>query len=177
MGSLKLGYSVLIDKAAEVVHKVKHYGAFGEEYLGYSDPTKDLRKAVKQKEKAAKKAKKANKKRTGKKEDLFDPENLAKYKRDIEQRRLEQEAVQAQAADPESEDEDKAGSDKDPENQKLKFTLDLAPESPQDLSNAATPVRSPFRYSLSLFSLSLSLSFFFAPLSLSSSGCDCFFWK
>jgi len=97
------------------VHNIKHYGAFGEDYLGYSDPTKDLRKAVKQvnagddkisvwqtmhkqriilqKEKAAKKAKKANKKLKGKKEDLFDPENLAKYKRDIEQRRLEKEAA------------------------------------------------------------------------------------
>jgi hypothetical protein len=30
------------------VHNIKHYGAFGEDYLGYSDPTKDLRKAVKQ---------------------------------------------------------------------------------------------------------------------------------
>ena len=63
------------------VLQVKHYGAFGEDYLGYSDPTKDLRKAVKQKEKAAKKARKAKKKKTGKKEDdLFDPENLAKFK-------------------------------------------------------------------------------------------------
>ena len=85
------------DKAAEVVHKVKHYGAFGEDYLGYSDPTKDLRKAVKKKEKAAKKAKKANKKKTGKKEDLFDPENLEKYKREIEQRRLEKEAALSKA--------------------------------------------------------------------------------
>ena len=47
---------------------------------GFADPTKDLRKAVKQKEKAAKKARKAKKKQGGKKEDLFDPENLAKYK-------------------------------------------------------------------------------------------------
>ena len=66
------------EKAKEVAHKVKHYGAFGEDYLGYSDPTKDLRKAVKKKEKEAKKARKAKKKKTGKKEDLFDPENLAK---------------------------------------------------------------------------------------------------
>lgn len=64
-----------------LLFQVKHYGAFGEDYLGYSDPTKDLRKAVKQKEKAAKKARKAKKKKTGKKEDdLFDPENLAKFK-------------------------------------------------------------------------------------------------
>ena len=51
------------DKTKEVAHKVKHYGAFGEDYLGYSDPSKDLRKAVKAKEKAAKKAKKAKKKK------------------------------------------------------------------------------------------------------------------
>ena len=44
--------------AKDVVHNAKHYGAFGENFLGYSDPTKDLRKAVKAKEKAAKKAKK-----------------------------------------------------------------------------------------------------------------------
>jgi hypothetical protein len=62
-----------------------------------------LRKAVKQKEKAAKKAKKANKKRTGKKEDLFDPANLEKYKREIEQRRLEKEAALAKAQDSGSE--------------------------------------------------------------------------
>ena len=65
----------------EVVHKVKHYRAFGEDYLGYSDLTKDLRKAVEQKEKAAKKA---NKKKTVKKEDVFDPKNLAKYKCELE---------------------------------------------------------------------------------------------
>merc|ERR1712113_698157 len=67
------------DKTKEVAHNIKHYGAFGEDYLGYSDPGKDLRKAVKAKEKAAKKAKKA--------EDLFDPENLAKYKKEIEEKR------------------------------------------------------------------------------------------
>merc|ERR1712203_370600 len=72
------------EKAKEVAHKVKHYGAFGEDYLGYSDPTKDLRKAVKKKEKEAKKARKAKKKKGGKKEDLFDPENLAKYKLELE---------------------------------------------------------------------------------------------
>ena len=37
------------EKAKEVAHNIKHYGAFGEDYLGYSDPTKDLRKAVKEK--------------------------------------------------------------------------------------------------------------------------------
>merc|ERR1711976_1012564 len=89
------------DKAAEVVHKVKHYGAFGEDYLGYSDPTKDLRKAVKQKEKAAKKARKAKKKQTGKKEDLFDPENLAKYKKELEEKRAREAAatLAAEASD------------------------------------------------------------------------------
>ena len=55
--------------------------------LGYSDPGKDLRKAVKAKEKAAKKAKKAKKKKGEKAEDLFDPENLAKYKKEIEEKR------------------------------------------------------------------------------------------
>lgn len=76
------------DKTKEVAHNVKHYGAFSEGYLGYSDPTKDLRKAVKAKEKAAKKAKKARKKQ-GKKgtEDLFDPANLAKYRKEIEEKR------------------------------------------------------------------------------------------
>ena len=84
------------EKASEVVHNIKHYGGFGEEYLGYSDPTKDLRKAVKQKEKAAKKARKEKKKKTGKKgEDLFDPENLAKYKREIEEKRRQAEAAAA----------------------------------------------------------------------------------
>merc|ERR1712064_58110 len=83
------------EKAKEVAHKVKHYGAFGEDYLGYSDPTKELRKAVKKKEKEAKKARKAKKKKGGKKEDLFDPENLAKYKLELEEKRKEREAVLA----------------------------------------------------------------------------------
>ena len=38
----------------DVAHNIKHYGAFGEDVLGYSDPQKELRKAVKAKEKAAK---------------------------------------------------------------------------------------------------------------------------
>ena len=75
------------DKTKEVAHNIKHYGAFGEGYLGYSDPGKELRKAVKAKEKAAKKAKKAKKKKGEKAEDLFDPENLAKYKKEIEEKR------------------------------------------------------------------------------------------
>ena len=40
----------------DVAHNIKHYGAFGEDLLGYSDPQKELRKAVKAKEKAAKNA-------------------------------------------------------------------------------------------------------------------------
>ena len=71
----------------DVAHNLKHYGAFGEDLLGYSDPQKELRKAVKAKEKAAKKAKKAKKKKGEKVEDLFDPENLAKYKKEIEEKR------------------------------------------------------------------------------------------
>lgn len=81
------------ETAKEVAHKVKHYGAFGEDYLGYSDPTKELRKAVKKKEKEAKKARKAKKKKTGKKEDLFDPENLAKYKLELEEKKAERDAA------------------------------------------------------------------------------------
>ncbi len=56
-------------------------------FTGYSDPSKDLRKAVKAKEKAAKKAKKEKKKKGEKAEDLFDPENLAKYRKEIEEKR------------------------------------------------------------------------------------------
>ena len=77
------------DKAKEYAHNVKHYGAFAEDYLGFDDPNKELRKAVKAKEKAAKKARKAKKKAgKGKKgEDLFDPANLAKYKKELEEKR------------------------------------------------------------------------------------------
>lgn len=71
----------------DAAHNIKHYGAFGENLLGYSDPQKELRKAVKAKEKAAKKAKKAKKKKGEKVEDLFDPENLAKYKKELEEKR------------------------------------------------------------------------------------------
>ena len=61
--------------------------------LGYSDPSKDLRKAVKAKEKAAKKAKKEKKRKGEKAEDLFDPANLAKYKKEIEEKRKLAEAL------------------------------------------------------------------------------------
>ena len=80
-----------VDKVAttskDVAHNIKHYGGFGEDFLGYSDPQKELRKAVKAKEKAAKKAKKAKKKKGEKEEDLFDPENLAKYKKELEEKK------------------------------------------------------------------------------------------
>lgn len=88
------------EKAAEAVHNIKHYGAFGEDYLGYNDPTKELRKAVKKKEAEAKKARKAKKKKTGKKsEDLFDPENLARYRAEIEEKRRAAQRVDDQEAD------------------------------------------------------------------------------
>merc|ERR1711963_119294 len=144
------------EKAKEVAHKVKHYGAFGEDYLGYSDPTKDLRKAVK------KKARKAKKKKTGKKEDLFDPENLAKYKLELDQKRQEREAALANASligqdrtgessDPKEkeEQEKKSGSEKSTPSKEepIKFTLDLAPPASGQLSvrgsAATTPAKTP----------------------------------
>ena len=150
------------EKAKEVAHTVKHYGAFGEDYLGYSDPTKELRKAVKKKEKEAKKARKAKKKKTGKKEDLFDPENLEKYRLELEQKKKErEEALQVasqigQDRTGESSDqrdkeepEDKAGSDKSTPSKEepIKFTLDLAPPasglSSAKGSAAATPIKTP----------------------------------
>ena len=151
------------ETAKEVAHKVKHYGAFGEDYLGYSDPTKDLRKAVKKKEKEAKKARKAKKKRTGKKEDLFDPENLAKYKLELDEKKKEREAALANASTigqdrtgEESSDhkdkgdqEEKAGSDKSSpsKEEQIKFTLDLAQPISGQISNrssaAATPAKTP----------------------------------
>ena len=150
------------EKAKEVAHKVKHYGAFGEDYLGYSDPTKDLRKAVKKKEKEAKKARKAKKKKTGKKEDLFDPENLAKYKLELDQKRQERESALANASligqdrtgessDPkEKEGQDKkSGSEKSTPSKEepIKFTLDLAPptsgRSSVKGSAATTPAKTP----------------------------------
>ena len=83
------------DLVKDAAHNAKHYGAFGENFLGYSDPTKDLRKAVKAKEKAAKKAKKAKKKKGEKEEDLFDPANLAKYKAELEEKKRQAEAAAA----------------------------------------------------------------------------------
>ena len=56
-------------------------------YLGYTDPGKDLRKAVKAKEKAAKKAKKEKKRKGIKEEDLFDPKNLEKYRKELEEKK------------------------------------------------------------------------------------------
>ena len=104
------------EKATEAVHNIKHYGAFGEDYLGYKDPTKELRKAVKKKEAEAKKARKAKKKKTGKKsEDLFDPENLARYRAEIEEKRraaekVEQEADKHPDTDQEAQSQEEKGS-------------------------------------------------------------------
>ena len=113
------------EKAQEVVHKVKHYGAFGEDYLGYSDPTKELRKAVKQKEKAAKKARKAKKKKTGKKEDLFDPENLAKYKAELEEKRRQAELAAESAEEEEEEAKKECPEEKEEAEEEVSFQLDL----------------------------------------------------
>ena len=127
-----------VDDVTKVVHKVKHYGGFTEDFLGYEDPNKDLRKAVKAKEKAAKKARKAKKKKTGKKEDdLFDPENLAKFKAELEERkRREAEFAAQQAEAAEASDSDAEGgapaTTETPEkveeskDKEIKFTLDLA---------------------------------------------------
>jgi hypothetical protein len=141
------------DEVAKVVHKVRHYGALGEDYLGYNDPTQDLRKAVKAKEKAAKKARKAKKKKTGKKEDLFDPENLAKYKAELDERkRREAEFAATQAAASGESDSDqeavaaKADSQKDgnESDKSIQFTLDLAPtETSGAYDHSTTPFRSP----------------------------------
>merc|ERR1712062_605888 len=134
------------EKAKEAAHKIKHYGAFGEDYLGYSDPTKDLRKA--------------KKKKGGKKEDLFDPENLAKYRLELEEKRKEREAVLADASligqdrtgessDPKEDEEQKSGSEKSTPSKEepIKFTLDLAqPVSGQISvrgSAATTPAKTP----------------------------------
>merc|ERR1712083_154783 len=119
-----------VDEVAKVVHKVTHYGALGEGFLGYEDANKAIKKAVKEKEKAAKKARKAKKKKTGKKEDLFDPENLAKFKLELEERKKreaeflnDQEEVDAEDVDEHSDQE----SDKkeDEEEKEFKFTLEL----------------------------------------------------
>ena len=122
--------------------------------MGYDDPTKDLRKAVKAKEKAAKKARKAKKKKTGKKEDLFDPENLAKFKAELEERKRREEEFAKEKVD---QSEDSEHSQKSPEAEagqveatdtEIKFTLDLE-NDPTDLikntnSVSATPnLKSP----------------------------------
>lgn len=91
------------------MHNVKHYGNLTEDYLGYEDPNKELRKAVKAKEKAAKKARKAKKKKGGKKEDLFDPANLAKYKKELEDKRKAATETEKESG----EDDDKSHKDED----------------------------------------------------------------
>ena len=130
-----------VDDVTKGLHKVKHYGGFTEDFLGYEDPNKDLRKAVKAKEKAAKKARKAKKKKTGKKEDdLFDPENLAKFKVELEERKrreAEFAAQQAEAAEDasDSDAEGRAGAasaatpekvEESKDNNEFNFHLDLA---------------------------------------------------
>merc|ERR1712110_1051336 len=95
---------------------------------------KDLRKAVKAKEKAAKKARKAKKKKTGKKDDLFDPENLAKFKAELEERKRREAEFAAQAAD--------SDSDKDSDKGDIKFILDTQNENNSaQSSKAVTPVQ------------------------------------
>ncbi len=135
------------EKVGKVAHDIKHYGAFGEDYLGFSDPTKDLRKAVKQREKAAKKARKAKKKKTGKKEDLFDPENLAKYKKELEEKRRRQE-LEADRGEDESGDSDAAaaGGNRHEEAAEGEPNLNLnlaapVPDSGSDTSAAPTPLK------------------------------------
>ena len=136
------------DEVTKVVNKVRHYGALGEDYLGYDDPTKDLRKAVKAKEKAAKKARKAKKKKTGKKEDLFDPENLAKFKAELEERKRREEefAKEKEASEADSTEDNKTEAaaveevkspeevENNPLEADIKFTLDLERESADDKS-------------------------------------------
>merc|ERR1739844_495781 len=134
-----------VDDVTKVVNKVRHYGALGEDFLGYEDPNKDLRKAVKAKEKAAKKARKAKKKKTGKKEDLFDPENLAKFKLELDERKkreAEFKESQVEADDlaivadlKDSDEEPHPGQEPD-----FKFTLELeSKKSSANQSVAHTP--------------------------------------
>lgn len=113
------------DEVTKVVNKVRHYGALGEDYLGYDDPTKDLRKAVKAKEKAAKKARKAKKKKTGKKEDLFDPENLAKFKAELEERKRREEEFAKEKEFEEDSDKTEGGEVKSPEEQQKQVDQDI----------------------------------------------------
>merc|ERR1712080_572066 len=118
---------------------------------------------VKKKEKEAKKARKAKRRKPAKKEDLFDPENLAKYKLELDQKRKEREAALADASligqdrtGEESSDQrdkeepgEKPGSDKSTPSKEepIKFTLDLAqPTSGHSSvrgSAATTPARTP----------------------------------
>merc|ERR1712061_116921 len=91
-----------------------------------------------------KKARKAKKKKTGKKEDLFDPENLEKYRLGLEEKRKERESALLNAKQigeertgsssdqrdkGEQEQEEKAASEKSTpsKEEQIKFTLDLAP--------------------------------------------------
>ncbi|TRY71729.1 hypothetical protein TCAL_03141 [Tigriopus californicus] len=126
------------EKASDVARNIKHYGAFTEDYLGYADPTKDLRKAVKEQEKAAKKARKDKKKKTGKKEDLFDPENIAKYKREIEERKRREAEAQKAAGDCSDEDNSDVGVNENREN----LDLQLVTEG-HSSSERETPIKSP----------------------------------
>ena len=140
------------DKAKEYAHNVKHYGAFAEDYLGFDDPNKELRKAVKAKEKAAKKARKAKKKAEkakggkGKKggEDLFDPANLARYKKELEEKRKA--AEEAAAGHDSDTDEDKAKSGDEAAEEGLRLDLArpaaAAKSSEEENSAAPTPARS-----------------------------------
>jgi len=134
-------------EVAKAFKQVKHYGGFTEDFLGYEDPNKDLRKAVKAKEKAAKKARKAKKKKTGKKEDLFDPENLAKFKLELDERKkreAEFKESQVEADDlaivadlKDSDEEPRSGQEPEPD---FKFTLELdSKKSSANQSVAHTP--------------------------------------
>ena len=134
-------------EVAKAFKQVKHYGGLTEDFLGYEDPNKDLRKAVKAKEKAAKKARKAKKKKTGKKEDLFDPENLAKFKLELDERKkreAEFKESQVEADDlaivadlKDSDEEPRPGQEPEPD---FKFTLELeSNKSSANQSVAHTP--------------------------------------
>ena len=141
------------DKAKEYAHNVKHYGAFAEDYLGFDDPNKELRKAVKAKEKAAKKARKAKKKAEkakggkGKKggEDLFDPANLARYKKELEEKRKAAEEAAAEGHDSDTDEEKAKSGDEAAEEEGLRLDLArpvAAAKSSEENSAAPTPARS-----------------------------------
>lgn len=136
-------------EVAKAFKQVKHYGGFTEDFLGYEDPNKDLRKAVKAKEKAAKKARKAKKKKTGKKEDLFDPENLAKFKLELDERKkreaeFKESQVEADdlaiVADLKDSDEEPRPGQEPEQEPDFKFTLELeSNKSSANQSVAHTP--------------------------------------